>query len=45
MRLFENPSFENLHGETVTVPSNAKMKIDFPETLKENPTKYCFGNG
>lgn len=39
MHLFEDPSFEYLPGETVIVPSNAEMKIDFPEASKENPTQ------
>ena len=39
MHLFEEPSFEYLPGETVIVPSNIEMKIDFPEASKENPTQ------
>ena len=39
MHLFEDPSFEYLPGETVIVPSNAEMKIDFPEASKDNPTQ------
>lgn len=39
MHLFEETSFEYLPGETVIVPSNIEMKIDFPEASKENPTQ------
>jgi quercetin dioxygenase-like cupin family protein len=31
---FDDPSFEYLPGETVVIPSNVEMKIDFPEATK-----------
>ena len=39
MHLFDDPSFEYLPGETVVIPSNVEMKIDFPEASKNNPTQ------
>jgi AraC-like DNA-binding protein len=39
MHLFDDPSFEYLPGETVVIPSNVEMKIDFPEASLHNPTQ------
>lgn len=39
MHLFEDPAFEYLPGETVVIPSNVEMKIDFPEAEFHNPTQ------
>lgn len=39
MHLFDEPGFEYLPGETVVIPSNIEMKIDFPEARIDNPTQ------
>jgi AraC-like DNA-binding protein len=39
MHLYEDPEFEYLPGETVILPSNVEMKIDFPEARTDNPTQ------
>ncbi|RZJ72902.1 AraC family transcriptional regulator [Flavobacterium sp.] len=39
MHLFDDPEFVYLPGETVVIPSNVEMKIDFPEARQDNPTQ------
>ena len=39
MHLFDDPAFDYLPGQTVVIPSNVEMKIDFPEASKNNPTQ------
>ncbi len=39
VRIFDDPAFEYLPGETAIVPANEPMIIDFPEAQFSDPTQ------